>query len=492
MVNVELRLLALMLKTGDFRLITQGDLTEHHILSEQGRRVFDFIKSYRQESDGKARYPSLVIARDRHSPETSGIELPDPDPSDTLEALFYETNVQRIKAKTTAIARQLEVAADSADDPTPQITQSVGELRKLSESMLRSRHLNLAEAFDDVLMDYDAGDILPLGMPWPWSSLQKVTRGMHKKEFVVLAGRPKARKTFVALHIGVHAFAKHGARVLVFTPEMPAKQVLLRSVAFLCQLRYAEFKEATLDDAETMRLLEAAREYGISLSESNKILFENNKGPSFDIIESAGRSVAWMESQIESFCPDIVVADSFYKHHYGNRKYDADWKAVTATSQGMKEMAMSTNTCIIGTHHVNRGSENAVGTLSNLSLADAIGKDADLVLRVITGKMEIEGILSQVSALVNLGGREIPFEGILINNVPCCNFEEIGPITNKSTIERLMKEEDSKDAEEENSKLRKRSKKSPLRKHRGGKNTEEKESVFDSIFDVEDEEANGG
>jgi replicative DNA helicase len=494
MINVELRLLTKMLHSGNFAPIQQGEITKEHFVTEQGSILFNFITNYRSDSDGRARFPSLSIVRSRFEGR-SAIELPDPDPGDTLEALVYETNVQRIKARMSTIAKQLEESALNASNPADALSASIGTLRTLNEGLHRARHLSLSHAIQDIVADYDIGNILPLGIPWRWPSYQEVTRGMHKKEFYVIAGRPKSRKTFVTLAAVVHAFMMFGSRILVFSPEMPAKQIMLRSIAMMAHLRYMEFKRSDLDQAETMRLIEAARTYGrLDVNEKDDQYYQRFRQyrsdmdpeaqPTFDVIESTGKSIGWMEAQIEAFAPDIVMADSFYRQHYDGKKNDSDWKAVTSTSRGIKDLAMSTNTCVIGTHQMNRGADKDVGTLSNLSLADAIGQDADMIVRVITGVLEG----AQVSALVNLGGREVPFDGVLINNVPCSDFSEIAPITNKKTLETLMAKEGEADAEEEKRSMKKKALRRHTADHASSKELQER-TQFESILDadVEDE-----
>ena len=484
MVNIELRMLAQMLYSGNFTPIVQGDITAETFTTEQGLILFNFVTTYSSSTDGAARYPSLSIVRARF--QDSAIELPDPDPADRLEALVYETKSQRLKADVQELALRLDQIAKSTDDPLEEVVAVTGRLKKLSEQGQRARHISLATGFQDVIADYDSGTILKNGIPWQWPSMHRATRGIHRKEFIVFAGRPKSRKTFTALSVACHAVMTSYARVLIFSPEMPRQQILLRCIAFICGLRYSEFKDAALDQAEMMRLVEAARAFGrMPEEDDDQYTFRLSNYfpdmppgmvPTIDIVESAGKSLSWMESQIELYRPDIVVADSFYKQHYEGKRADADWKAVTATSRGLKEMAMTENVALIGTHQMNRESEKTVGTLANMALADAIGQDADLICRVVTGI--IEG--RQASAIVVLGGREVPFEGLIINNVPCCDYSEIAPIENRSTIEELMKKEDKAEAKAEAD---------DIRKKKFGGNTQDALNERARQFDAADEPA---
>ena len=112
---------------------------------------------------------------------------------------------------------------------------------------------------------------------------------------------------------------------------------------------------------------------------------------------------------------------------------------------------MEQNIAVLGTHQINRDGNAKIGDLANLALADAIGQDADIILRAVTGK--IEG--ADVSALVVLGGRELPIDGIIINSVPCIDFTEKSAITDKKQVLALMDQE-TKEIEKEDRETQKR------------------------------------
>jgi hypothetical protein len=462
-VNIELKLIATMLYTGDFSPIIKGDITDEHFETDSGKVLYAFIRGYGKSTNGAARWPSLSIVRKRF--KNSAIELPDPEPGERVDALAHETILEHFRSKLRAASVELETVATSSSDPYGDILPVVSKLRKATEVVQRSHHASLATGILDVLDNYHTGTILPNGIPWPWDSLNKATKGLHRKEFIVFAGRPKSRKTFTTMRVGVNAVRKHHARVLMFTPEMPVHQVLLRTVAHFCDLRYTEFKDGSMAEAEEMRLLEAAEAYGLFDGESEddqlcrlQCKFTDlpiGARPSFDIVQSTGRDISWMESQIEFYQPDIVICDSFYRQRAdGAKRNDTDWKVVSALSREMKDMFMNMNVAGLGTHQLNRGAEKSVGDLSNLGLADAIGQDADGIYRVVTGKINGE----DVSALLNLGGREVPFEGIMINNRPCYDYDERGVIVSKKQVEQLMQQEEEEAAKESDEEIKQSSK----------------------------------
>jgi hypothetical protein len=456
--NIELSLLAVMLKKGDFGPIINGHITEDHFGTDEGKILFNFITTYRKESDGRAQYPSLKIVRGRFK----HLELPDPEEGDTVANLSHETIQAKFRSDLRQLAAEAEEIANSASDPIADVLPLISKLRKTTESHIRTQHVSLETGLHDVVERYDQGELLVAGIDWPWPSMTKASKGIRPGEFIVIAGRPKSRKTFTALRIATHAVKHSHKRVLVFTPEMPPQQIFLRCVAHFCDLPYAEFKDGTMDEAQAMRLYEAAKIFGRikDMTDENYLFHLKSKipglgdaRPSLDIVKSTGRDTTWMASQIEIYKPDIVIADSFYRQRaQGAKKNDVDYKAITALSRELKDLSMEANVALIGTHQLNREAQRSVGDISNISWADGISHDADAIYRVVTGK--INGI--EASALLNLAAREVNHDGVLIRNVPCYDYSEIGTITNRQQVADLMKQEEASAAREETEQLRER------------------------------------
>lgn len=455
--NIELRLLSTMLKYGDFGPVIRNDINVEHFGTAQGQQIFNFIANYKHATDGAAKWPSLAIVRERF--KGAHVELPDPDPADTIDNLTHEVRVAKFRSELREFAFNAETIAEGSTDPIADIAPIFAKVRKAAEAHVRVQHANLASALPDVVEQYKAKEILPEGMPFPWPTLNKATKGMHPGEFLAIVGRPKSRKTFTALRILCHAVKHNHRRALIFTPEMPVRQMLLRCIAHIANLPYTEFKDGSMAAAEEARLYEIAQLYGrvkdtddaaYQLQLAEKIPGLGDAQPSLDIVKSTGRDTSWLLQQIEIYQPHIVMVDSFYKQRSpGARKNDADWKTVTAVSRDLKDLAMDTNVCMIGTHQLNRGAQNSLGDISNVALADAISQDTDGMYRVVTGK--INGM--DVSALYAYAARDAETEGVLINNRPCYDYSEIGAIASRQQVIDLMKQEDIAIAEEEKERL---------------------------------------
>jgi len=375
--------------------------------------------------------------------------------NEDLAALAYEARMEKVRYELRSAADNLQTISEMSE-PLPELAKLQRHLDHATLEVSSGEDMSYSNSISDIVADYDNQELLPNGMAWPWPTLTTATRGIHSEEFIVVCGRPKSRKTFIALHIGAWAFKNLGSRVLFISPEMPTRQIMLRWAATVSKLRYSEFKNAELDEEEEKRLIADARkyrhplpqikggpddEYSSAANTSEDVPLGTE--PLFVVCKGTGKGVGFVSSKIEQYRPDICIVDSFYRlKGEDTGRHEADWKVVTGISRALKDCASNEGVAVLGTHQLNRLAEDKVGSLSNLALADAIGQDADLIGRVITSRRK-RG--PDKSAFVILGGRETPIEGVMINNVPCCDYRETKEITKHKEIEELLRKEQEED-----------------------------------------------
>jgi hypothetical protein len=459
--TIALELFAAMIKLGDLTPIHRGELQREHCTDAASETLFDFCTNYKNMTDGKGRVPPMSVIRDRFP----HISLPEPPENIDLDGLVYEAKAYKIRLDIQSLVDKM-VDAIEATDPISALRAVRTEFDDVLATMGSSRDISFAETCIDIIEKYREGNILPEGIPWPWASLHAATSGMHRGQFYVIAGRPKSRKTFIALFVAAFLVKYHGIRVLFVSPEMPPMQVMLRFVAFMAAVPYSAFKKSTLTPEEehllykdALRFLDTlngtleAGEDADALGFSGPNAFDIPKGtePAFIVTKATGQTVGFIEMKIKEHRPDVVIVDSFYRiGAVGTRANDPDWKQMTSVSRHLKDMSMEQNVVVIGTHQLNREADQKVGSIANLALSDAVGQDCDLAIRVITAKRST----GDKSALYVLGGRETDCDGVFIHNEPCNNFSEIGPIgpgMRKKLLE-MMVEEDAVDEAEEGKK----------------------------------------
>ncbi len=456
MSTIALEVIASMIKLGDLGPIYRGEFRKEHCTDAGSETLYDFCANYRRITDGQGRVPSMAVIRERFPHLT----LPETAEEIDLPGLVYEARVYKTKLKIQSLTDKLVSALESMD-PIADLRTVRTEFDEIMKEAASSRDMSFADVAMDILTDYEAKDILKQGIDWPWPSLNRATSGMHRGEFYIIAGRPKSRKTFVALFIAAFLFQICKLRVLFISPEMPAKQVMLRFIAFLTRVHYANFKRGELEPYEEVELydilitlynelngfVESMEDDESKLSADPEPFIAPGSQGAFIVSKATGQPVTFIEAKIKEHRPDIVVVDSFYRlGAVGSKGYDSDWKVITNVSRHLKDIAMEHNVVLIGTHQLNRDAEEKVGSLANLALSDAFAQDCDLALRVITAKRKA----GDRSALYVLGSRETDCEGVIIHNEPCNNFVEIEPITpgSKKKLLEMLQSEDADESKE--------------------------------------------
>lgn len=457
MTTIALEVIASMIKLGDLGPIHRGEFRKEHCTDAGSESLYDFLANYRRITDGNGRVPSMSVIQERFP----HLSLPETAVEIDLPGLVYEARVFKTKLRIQTLTDKMVNALESMD-PLNDLRTVRLEFDEIMKEAASSKDMSFKDVAMEILGDYEAGDILKQGIQWPWEALNSATSGMHRGEFYIIAGRPKSRKTFVALFIAAFLVRVCKLRVLFISPEMPAKQVMLRFMAFLAEVHYSNFKKGKLEPHEEFELYEIIMFLhdmmnGIVEKMDDEVgQFSQNSGPTsspnegaFVVSKATGQPVTYIEAKIKEHAPDVVIVDSFYRLGLtGNRNYDSDWKVITGVSRHLKDIAMEHNVVLIGTHQLNREAEKEVGSLANLGYSDAFAQDCDLALRVITAKRKA----GDKSALYVLGGRETDCEGVIIHNEPCNNFSQIEAITpgsKKKLLEMLTSEEELEKAEKE-------------------------------------------
>lgn len=131
------------------------------------------------------------------------------------------------------------------------IDDTENELYKVSSSQNTNDILPIADAVEQTLISLEeryknGGKIV--GLSTGFEDLDKVTSGLKKSDFVVIAARPSMGKTALALNIG-QAVSKN-ANVAIFSLEMPKDQLMDRLLSAKCLVDFSKISIGKLDDNE--------------------------------------------------------------------------------------------------------------------------------------------------------------------------------------------------------------------------------------------------
>lgn len=146
-------------------------------------------------------------------------------------------------------------AATTADSYEEAMEFALGQLAALGDdggmpTGPRRFDQAMADWWDWMLADPEDVRVFPT----PWESLNdKLAGGLHSKRSYIVAGRPGGGKTLALLNMAAFA-AEAGRSVLVFSIEMPEREIVSRVASASTDVEYGRITKREIDEASLNRL----------------------------------------------------------------------------------------------------------------------------------------------------------------------------------------------------------------------------------------------
>jgi hypothetical protein len=311
----------------------------------------------------------------------------------------------------------------------------IQDAKALQVTSEESRDLILADCTESMKNDYvmveEARGML--GIPWPvgWGyhtesgrpkilkktgrqhhPLNEQSGGMRGGEFILLYGRPKSMKTWCLVDMTVECYYHLNQRVLVFTKEMTPEQLRWRIVARMLGVDYLALKSGQLPEdqreefVDLLDTMKAEEERLMKRGQNRSMLITT--GWKRGSVQSGLQS---LQSKIEEFEPDIVMADSVYlMKAMKNKDGGAFWQDMAEIAYGLHDLAVEYRIPIVATSQANRRGEELKGSsLAEIAYGDTFGQACDYAIRVIKTE-EDDG--KKFLSLIFAGAREIDLPGL--------------------------------------------------------------------------------
>lgn len=417
--SVEHQLICKIIELQDFHTVEKLKINESFFLSDpsnisQTREAFKFLRDHYHNETTFGSVPSWQILQQRF------YGFPWVHSHDTIPTLCQELRRIRLRSQVLTLADELNQKADV--DPYAAMNAVREAASQLASQHEMSSDLLLSGAHEKLLQEYQLvqnGQGI-IGIPWPWDILNDDTQGMQDGQFIVIYGRPKSMKTWMALYTACYAYMK-GMRVLIYSLEMSPIMILRRCAAIICGVEYDKFKNGKLDPATMQKVFDVL----LVLRDEEQAKAHNGHQAGILATQPTGDAsgISSLQSKIREFSPDLAIVDGMYLMKDDRQKVRSiDWKAVAHISQDIKQTARVFNIPIIGVTQANRGADKdpQKADLAELAYADALGQDCDLCMRVHKQKdtttHENEIVLSFP------GSREGILDSFVIHGVPATNF----------------------------------------------------------------------
>lgn len=436
--NVELELISNVVHLGDMACLRKIGLAPNHFQTEEGKTVFRWLWDQFHNPATPGEVPDDTRLR-RHFPSF------DYRPSrNSIEALAQEMLSLRVRADLITLNTEMEQLLSDGEDPFLVLSAYLPKMRDLNSTGQGNDGLLLSQASSLLRREYETKELAGglTGVPYPWAPLNEATCGMQPEQFLVLYGRPKNMKSWVAIAMGAHAY-DHNRRVLIYSRELAREDMLRRTASIICGVDYDLLRRAKLHPSRKDEFFEVLD----SLTQMETDTQSGARKRSLLIVgdqDAQGGTVDGLVARAEKFGADLVIADGFYLMRDARASARTQDHMQTAhISRDLKRAAQYLRIPLLGTTQANREANKSHGDdLSELSFSDAIAQDADLVMRCFKGK----GPTGKPAVLLTFpGGRETDVAPFVINANPGCDFSTL---QNTVDVGTFLREKQRVDTEE--------------------------------------------
>jgi replicative DNA helicase len=288
---------------------------------------------------------------------------------------YYARIVERTAQLRKLIAAGGKIAAlgydeqedlESTFDRAEQTLFAVRQQRGAGDAV--SLEVSANAYYERIKMRQD-GQAADWGRPTQFTDLDKMTGGLQNSDLIILAARPSAGKTALALNIAKNA-ASAGARVGYFSLEMSRDQLFQRLLAIETRVPTNRLRTADLATDELPTVMEA-----LGRLADLPITIEDT--PSLTVMELRSRARR-MQARTGL---DLLIVD--YLQLMQARRNDNRVQEVSEISRGLKLLARELNVPVIALSQLSRAIEGRPGhlpMLSDLRDSGSLEQDADIVL----------------------------------------------------------------------------------------------------------------
>lgn len=213
------------------------------------------------------------------------------------------------------------------------------------------------------------------GVSTGFYDLDKKTKGFHKNQVIILAGRPGSGKSAFALNIATNAAINNKNTVAFFSLEMGADEIVKRMFSCVGQIDGDTLATGRLNHNDWKKLSEAMSQ----LADTN-FYIDDSAGITVSEIRRKCRRLKNSEKGLDLIVIDYLQLVASSAKYAGNRVQE-----VSEVSRDIKKLAMELEVPVIALAQLSRSTEQRKGDerkprLSDLRESGSIEQDADIVL----------------------------------------------------------------------------------------------------------------
>jgi len=291
---------------------------------------------------------------------------------------YYLKIVEEKYLRRALIETATKIAGDGFAS-SDNIGDILDDAEKQMQNVIKNRMGTEFRTIQDVLFKAQAdleelskqkGEIT--GIPTGFYDLDRITKGLHPNELIIVAARPAMGKTAFALNLATNMAVNAKKTVALFNMEMGAEQLISRMLASVGQIDMGKVLTGKLEHQDWKRVNEA-----ISRLADTKIFIDDTPGMTVSEIRAKCRRLANSSDGL-----DVVIIDYLQLISGGSRYSGQRQQEVSEISRSLKTMAMELGIPVIALAQLSRsveGREDKRPLLSDLRESGSIEQDADIV-----------------------------------------------------------------------------------------------------------------
>ncbi len=303
-----------------------------------------------------------------------------------LQAYAKVVGEHSVRRKLVSVAQSISGFARDADLPsTDLLDRAQREIHEIQQGQQRGAGPRLIFSMvNDLYQRIGSEDGHSQGVNTGIAELDRMTDGLKPGNLIVLAGRPGAGKTTMALNFVERIIMQHredkGA-ALVFSMEMSADELLIKLISSLSRIDSKRLRRDRMRGNEWDQLTSA-----VNMLRDQPLYIDDTGALSPQEVRNRARRVAATEKV------DIIVVD-YLQLMRSERRHDQRVNEVAEFSGSMKALAKELEVPIIALSQLNRAVEGRPDKrprMADLRDSGAIEQDADLILFVHHDEQEKE------------------------------------------------------------------------------------------------------
>ncbi len=212
-----------------------------------------------------------------------------------------------------------------------------------------------------------------VGVPTGFADLDDLTNGLHPGQMIVIAARPGAGKSTMALDICRSASLRHDLTSVIFSLEMNRNEISMRLLSAEARIPMHHIRNGHMSDDDWQRLASTMAKV------SEKPLFIDDS-PNMTMMEIRAKARRLRQRHDLR----LIVVD-YLQLMTSGRRVESRQVEVSEFSRQMKLLAKELEVPVIAVSQLNRGAEQRTDKrpmLSDLRESGSIEQDSDMVILV--------------------------------------------------------------------------------------------------------------